>query len=269
MSHRAPVPAAECAPAPTRRARLARLVAPAVLVLASPALAACNTMEMLDSVGQIEGSGNVVEEAREVDAFTRLDVGGAVTADVAIGAEQSVVIRSDDNILAIFETVVEGDTLHVRPKQGRYNLDTTDGVHVTITVPELEGVNASGAATVAVDEVGPGAFDVQASGAADVTVGTSRASALSLNASGASEIAVGGGAASTLVAELNGASSLDVVDVKADRVTVEASGASHAQVTAIDDLDVTLSGASSLCYTGEPGHIASEVTGGSSLDPCS
>lgn len=252
----------------TSLARPARALRLAALALLVPMLGACNTLDLLDPVEQIEGSGTIVEEARDVPAFTRLDVGGAVTADVAVGGERSVVIRSDDNVVAVYETVVEGDTLYVRPMPGTYNIDPSDGVHVTVVVPELEGVTANGAATVAVDEVSADGFEARASGAAHVTIERSTARDLSVGASGASEISVAGGTAASLVADLSGASGLDVVDVRADRVTVEASGASHAQVTAVDDLDVTLSGASSVCYAGEPGHIGSEVTGGSSLDPC-
>jgi len=259
--------AIELAPS-ARSLPLARLARLALLVLGAPLLGACNTFEMLDGASRIEGSGTVIEEARQVGDFTRIDVGGAITADVTVGPDRALTIRSDDNILALYETVVQGETLHIRPKAGSYAFQPTDGIHVTIAMPELQGVVASGASTVAVDRVTVDDFDVEASGAAHVTIGTSTATDLSLNASGAAEISVAGGTADAVVANLSGASSLDALDLKAERVTLDFSGTSHGQVNAIDALDVSLSGGSSACYAGKPADIESEVSGGASLDPC-
>lgn len=247
--------------------RFARGACTALLASLALFTTACTTFEMFDAVQNVKGSGNVIEQDVDVAAFTRLDVGGSVTADVTVGPKQSVTIRSDDNIVEGMEFVVEGDTLRIRPHGGAFNFEPTDGIHVTISVPELEGVDASGAATVAIDRVSADGFSVDASGAADVTIDKSTAKNISVDASGAAEISVGSGSAAVLMADLSGAAQLDVIDLKAERVTLDASGAAHGQVNAADDLDITLSGGSSFCYAGEPG-VVSDVSGGASLKPC-
>lgn len=249
----------------TGMARGARIACLALLALGT---SACNTLALIDGQQRVEGSGTVIEKAIDVGPFTRIDVGGAVTADVTVGPERAVTLRSDDNIVERMELVVEGGTLHVRTIRGSFNFQPTDGIVVTIHVPELEGVDASGAATVAVDRVSADGFSVDASGAAEVRIDRSTARSLRVNADGASEVSVAGGKAAELVADLSGAALLDVADLQAERVALDASGAAHGQVNASDDLEVTLSGGSSFCYAGEPGNVGSDVSGGASLEPC-
>jgi len=248
-----------------------RTAAPArslAAVLVATSLAGCNTLDALDLVDHVRGSGRVVEEEREVESFTQLSVGGAIEAIVTIGDEVAVTVRSDDNIVERLETVVEGETLLVRPEGGNVGFDPTDGIQVTITVPALEGIEASGAASVAVGPLEGEALSVEASGASHVVVDEAAVAAITLDASGASEISVGGGTASSLVADLSGAASLDAHDLIAQRVVFDGSGAAHGQVHAEDALEASLSGGSSLCYAGEPADLTQEVSGGGSLEPC-
>lgn len=65
--------------------------------------------------------------------------------------------------------------------------------------------------------------------------------------------------------ELSGASRIRIEDYIVDDAVIDISGASSAEINAGGELDVTLSGASSLRYSGNPTLGDLNISGGSSL----
>jgi len=101
------------------------------------------------------GSGTVVEEARTVGAFNRLEVSAGIVVELTIDSAGTVSVVSvyDDNLQERIVTEVDGDTLVV----GADGSFTTSGASraVEVTVPALVGLSASGGGRV----VATGALD--------------------------------------------------------------------------------------------------------------
>ncbi len=191
---------------------------------------------------KIKGSGIIKSEKRDVPAFKSIDVGGAAEVEVVAGKEQSVVLEADDNILPSITTEVRGDTLHIGRKEG--NFRTKNRLRVTISVPELTGMEISGATRA-------NALNI-------------RAENFKLRVSGASKVNVEGEARS-LDVDLSGASNIDAENLRTERAAVDASGASKATVFVSDTLNAEASGASRVSYSGNPRNVNKDASGASSV----
>lgn len=189
----------------------------------------------------LEDPGALIEEQRtyEVDDFTRLEMGSAFVIDVSVGEAKSVTVRGDARNL---------DDLIVAVNQGTLKITFDDygnrrhRTYVTITMPEVEAINFSGASTSTVSGISSDRLDVVVSGASKATL-----------------IGLG----DFLTADISGASRLYAFDYIAGDVRANVSGASKARVYALERLDAIASGASYIGYKGQP--IVYSNTSGASI----
>ena len=191
--------------------------------------------------GGVQGSGTSKTERRDVSDFNKVDAGGAINIEVSVQKDFYVEVQADDNLLANIKTEVSGDTLKIYSED---RISPKTRINVKISMPEIEGLEVSGASSGVVSNV--------------------KADSLELKASGASKIKIDG-AAGNLEADASGASTIDAENLKVEDANVDASGASSAIVSASNDLKVNASGASKISYTGEPKNIKQNSSGASSV----
>lgn len=213
--------------------------------------------------GVVSGSGRAAQVDRTVTAWRTLDVASGIQATVSRGAP-SVRLTGDDNLLPLIETVVEGDTLHVRlvPNTVAWNhLELTAQVQGDV----LEGVHASGSATVDGDATATRArpFVVDASGSSRIALGMVDAADVQVTASGASVVTLEG-LADALTVHASGSSTVDTRALPVDRAHVDASGSSELDLTVRASVDGALSGSSRLELSGGA-HADVAATGGSTI----
>ena len=248
------------------------------------------------------GSGQLETRDFDIQDFNKVSVSNAFEADVTYAETYSVSVTADANLFGYLEVVRRGGTLYIGLKP-RVSL-RSGTLQAAVTLPYLEGVDASGASTVSVAGFTDAArFDGEASGASRLTLdalvlgncdfdisGASQLKLIDLNAddadfdvsgasrvngrilmrngdleaSGASQINLRG-SAGILELKGSGASGLELGTFPLTDVDLELSGASHGTVDVSGRLDLDLSGASTLYYTGSPKLGRVEVTGGSTL----
>ncbi len=183
-----------------------------LFVLILLALAACG----------LSGSGNLETEPRDVAAFSRLEVSGAlrVTVTVDPAAATSVEVTFDDNLLDRITTRVANDTLVVK-SEGNYRVSRS-GRGIDVVTPTLTEIRVSGAS----DVTGFGdatTIDHDVSGASDVDLSSLRAAAINLDVSGASDVIIN--VLDDVSGDVSGASSLLVLG-DPPRMDIDSSGAS-------------------------------------------
>jgi hypothetical protein len=201
---------------------------PRLVVLILILIAAFPTACRFRGGADVKGSGVRQTQKREVPAFTSISSEGAFDIQVVCQQEQSLELEGDDNIVPLITTEVRGNVLHIKPHRS-YSIE--DSIVIRITVPNLEGIDASGA----------GKFDVTGM----------KNDKFALDVSGAPEINISGETRS-LIIEANGAGKIDAHNLRATEADVEMNGASKAQLHATDRLDVTISGPSEVIYEGNP-----------------
>lgn len=198
---------------------------------------------------QVPGSGKTHTEKRSVGAFTAISTVGAFEIEVIVNqSPQSIEIEGDDNVLPLVGTEVTNKVLHVSNLRG-YSVAAP--IFLRISVPDLAGIDSSGAGTIAVSGLKSESFKIVVNGAPTVRV-SGETQALKINA--------------------NGAAKIDTNNLRAARVEVDAKGVSSIEVFAADQLKVTVSGPSRVIYQGDavvdqtvngPGRVEKKESGGS------
>lgn len=190
---------------------------------------------------KVKGSGKVATEQRDVRDFEGIDVSGVYQVEITAQKDFLVEVEADDNLLPLIKTEVRGGVLHI-DTDGR--ISSENPLKVRISAPDINDIDASGAAKVTAS-----AIDNQQ---------------LQIHTSGASKINVSGETAKLSI-DVSGASQIETENLKAENVNVDASGASCISVFATGELRADLSGASKLVYSGSPTNVYKKASGASSV----
>jgi len=226
-------------------ARESRVRRPAVVRLlvaagiASLTTAACHEAAPGTST---RGSGTSVTVHREVAPFATVELAGANTVVIHVGAPRSVTVTGDDNLVARVTTVVRSRRL-VIDNTGSFS--TKAPMHVAVSVPSLDGVELSGAGTVKVDGVASSDLSAELTGDGTLVVS---------------------GTARRATAVLAGAGTLDLYDVLADAGTADLLGTGTIRINATNTLDATLTGTGTILYRGNP-TVTMDKTGTGTIVP--
>src|SRR5688500_9595623 len=125
------------------------------LSLAAMAAAGCGLL------GGVQGSGVSKTEARKVGSFSKIQVQGSGDVVVTVGGPVSVEVTSDDNILPLIQTVVQDDTLIIKPTR---SMSTRIGINFKVTVPALTAASINGSGDFDIAGIRAETFDVSISG---------------------------------------------------------------------------------------------------------
>jgi len=212
----------------------------------------------------VRGSGNVVTEEMAFADFTSVEAANAFEVEITQSDTFAVTIRVDDNIVDLLDVSKGGDTLRLRLERGVSLRNAT--LEADITMPELEGLELSGASVASVSGFrSSGQLDIDLSGASSLD-GDLEAGDVDINASGASRVVLEGSATEATI-EGSGASSLDLSDFTVNTAEVRLSGVSEATVRAQERIDpVDVSGVSRLRYLGDPSLGDVTTSGASTVD---
>lgn len=209
------------------------------------------------------GSGRRITEARAIDAaFTRVSIHSGISAQVGIGPV-AVSVTSDENLVPLMETFVDGETLVVRVRPGMV-VSTGLGLRAAVVTPALQGLEATGGSHVVASATPALEFPANASGGSVVTLDGLDCSQLNLEASGGSRFTLSG-AAISVRALASGASRIEADAVPAQQVTLEGSGGSQLFLRASRSATGNLSGGSQATITGNPATRQIHTSGGSEV----
>jgi len=196
----------------------------ACLVLLTVLAAGCHGKFM----SQIKGSGKRELQKRDVASFTSISTEGAFTIEVTCQKNQSLEVEGDDNVLEYVTTEVSSNILRLKNTK---NYSTSEPVKFRISVPNLEGLSVNGAGHVDIKGMNNDKFEIDTNGAATIVVaGTTKL------------IDVGA----------NGAGKIDAENLHAARGVVESKGVVRVDLDVTNQLDVTVSGPSTVTYKGDP-----------------
>ena len=201
----------------------------------------CGGIGSMKSFSGIKGSGTSKSEQRNISGFSKIEAGGAMNVEITAQGDFSVTVEADDNLLQYIKTETSGDTLKIY-SEGR--ISPKAKMNVKITMPEVKGLDVSGASNAVVSNV--------------------KVDSLELNASGASKIKIEG-ESKDLDSDASGASKIDAENLRVENAKVKASGASSSIVSPSNELKADASGASSIHYTGEPKNVNQKSSGASSV----
>jgi hypothetical protein len=177
---------------------------------------------------QIQGSGKRQMQKREVAPFTAISTEGAFTIEVTCQKDLGLEVEGDDNVLGVVSSEVSNKVLRLR-NTSSYSVG--DPVKFRISVPNLEGISVSGAGRIEIKGMNNEKFEIDSSGAPTI------------NVSGNTKV---------IDIDTSGAGKIDTHNLHAARGVVDSKGVSKIDLDVAEQLDVTVSGPSTVTYKGDP-----------------
>ncbi len=176
----------------------------------------------------VKGNGKRELQKRQVAPFTSISTNGAFTIEVTCQKDLSLEIEGDENVLGFVETEVTSNILRLDNKQ---SYDVSEPIRVKISIPNLEGLAINGAGHIDIKGMKNDKFEIDSNGAPTITVS---------------------GTTKMVDIAANGAGKVDTQNLHATRAVVDARGVAKVDLDVADQLDVEISGPSSVTYSGNP-----------------
>ncbi len=219
------------------------------LVLAAALATACCPI-----FGQtVRGSGNVIQETREVTGYGRVQVTGVARAVITQDGREGVTITADDNLMPLISTQVRDGTLFIGLTQdARYGfIEPTQTLEFAVSCDDLLGVTAFGSVEMSVGPLQAETFDLEVSGSSDCTVEDVTTTRVQAWVSGSSILRIAGEAQEQRL-ELSGSARHEASRLRTDVTRIIASGSANTTVWAANELTVQGSGSAVVQYYGDP-----------------
>lgn len=205
-------------------------------------------------------SGETTTEARDLDGFTEIDMGGSADLLVTEGDSFDIEVTTDSALQEHVTTEVVGNRLRI--EQHYSILGASPSVSVSVTVPDLTGLEVSGASEATVRSVNAESLDISISGAGDIDLAAD-AQQLTISVSGAGTVTAHGTVDSGSIT-VSGVGGIDGEDMTIADAMVSVSGAGSVNVRVRQSLDAEVSGAGNVVYYGDP-KVTSDVSGAGSI----
>ena len=196
---------------------------------------ACGLADGLGDATTVRGSGNVVEETREVSGVTGVNLATIGDLTIEVGDTESLRIEAEDNLMEYFETEVRGGKLTIGT-QNNVRLETTKPVRYYLTVTGLDTIEISSAGDIQAPNLEAGDFSITISSVGDLEMGELNAGTLEVDIGSTGNLDIGGG------------------EVTTQNIKIGSSGNYTAQDLASDEADVRLSstGSATIWVQGQP-----------------
>lgn len=237
-----------------------------IAILLAMLLSGCAVANIF--VKTVQGSGEVVVEKREVEAFSKIKAHGDLELFVT-QVEPGVEVHAESNLMKYIHTYVEDQTLIVEIADtdgASINLQPLEPIQVYVMLTKITDLQLSGSVDLVTGQLIAEDMDMNfsLSGGSTAKINAVRTGTLDLNLSGASELEIVDGQISEQFIEASGDSRYLAEWVKSESTTMMLSGGSEATIWAEEDFEVDLSGGSIAYYYGSPNNL-NEIknTGGS------
>lgn len=190
----------------------------------------------------LEGDGVAKSESREIQAFTSIELRGALGVELTTGPLDKLVLTGDENVLSAVSTTVEDGVLIVRETQ---NVSSKTPLSLAVHAPLVKKVGVHGVAKLHATGLSETSFTLTCQGTASAELS---------------------GAVDTLDVEMSGAGHVSAVDLVAKTARVKLSGTGSVDVNATDTLSATVSGVGSVRYKGSP-KVDRNISGVGKIEP--
>ena len=219
------------------------------------------TLSAASCLAQINGNGKVVKEIRQLSGFKAISVKMAINLLVSQGAEEKVVVETDENILPYLMTIVKDGKLYIFIKG---NVNNSKEMKVYVTVKQLNELEASSAAKVKSEgKLEADDLRISATSGSSVEIGVSCKSLELKSSSGSASVITG--AATSLRAECSSGAAIVTSDLKAEKGELDASSGAALVVQVTKEVRARASSGGQISISGNPASRDSDSSSGGSV----
>jgi hypothetical protein len=207
---------------------------------------------------RVQGSGHIVKQARDVAQFSALALSTGAKVEVRLGNTEGITIETDDNIMPLLETVVEGSTLHIRPAKKNMQLDTRT-MRIVVQARELQRISVGGSGSVDAANLSGGKLSFEMGGSGSILAHNIKGSKVAVSLGGSGSVKTSG-MAEDLDISIGGSGEVHAGDLAVRKASVSIGGSGDATVNANKMLSVSVAGSGDVAYYGDP-QISKTVVG--------
>ena len=221
------------------------------LILASFVLTACDLTALQSAARVVRGSGNVVEETREVSGFSGVNLATIGDMTIELGDNESLRIEAEDNLMEYFETEGRGGKLTIGT-QNNIRLETTKPVRYYLTVTGLDTLEISSAGVIQAPNREAGDFSITISSVGDLEMGELNAGTLEVDIGSTGNLDISGGEVRSQNIKIGSSGNYTAQDLASDEADVRLGSAGSATIWVQEDLQANLSSSGDVRYRGNP-----------------
>lgn len=212
----------------------------------------------------VEGSGNVVDDARAASGYTRVVVSGPVDVQLKNTGTEKIVVHADDNIVPLIEIRVEGGKLYVETKKDA-SFRTRSKLYVLVEFKQLDALQLLGSGEVVADDIKAGIFESVIQGTGNVKIGKLEADTVAVSIAGSGNFNARG-RADKVGFVIEGSGDVIAEDLEAKSAAVRIAGSGDARVHATESLQARIAGSGDVRYRGSP-QVEKKIAGSGEVKP--
>lgn len=195
------------------------------------------------AIGAMGGAAAAEERTYPLAGFSKISAATGITVFVAAGGDFNVQADADAKEFERLVIELDGDTLSIRRKSGGFGWRNGE-VRVNVSMPALEGIEASSGASVDAKNISAPEFEIEASSGASV-----RAS----------------GSCGVLDADVSSGASIKATDLTCEDANADASSGGSLSVFASRSMEADASSGGSINVAGNPGKMSKSTSSGGSV----
>lgn len=186
-------------------------------------------------------TASAAERSFPVTGFQHIVASGSEDVIVTTGKAASVVATGPQDRLDRLDVQIEGDTLKIRHKNGRYSSWGKQSTVIRVTMPALMGVSLSGSGDLTADKGSGPAFSVSIGGSGNVRIADVDTQAARFTTAGSGDVFAAGRCATAKVS-ISGSGDADVGGLKCSDLDIGISGSGDVAGYASRMANVRISG---------------------------
>lgn len=213
----------------------------------------------------VRGNGNLATETRNEDSFNSVKAAGSFDVYLKQGAERSIKIESDENLLKYIITDVQDGELVIKTRKGVSLRPKTD-IKIYITTPVYRSVEIAGSGNIVAENqlTSTEKIKMRIAGSGDIRLNGIDAPKLEVRIAGSGKAEAAG---VTKDVEIHVAGSGDVrfTNLKSENAEVHIAGSGNVWVYCSQLLDVHVAGGGDVHYAGNPVNVKQKIAGSGNL----
>ncbi len=200
-----------------------------------------------------------IEETRQVETFSLIDLRIAGNVYIKQGNDQKVVVKGNQKDIEDLITEVKNGNLIIRYENW---FGTHSKVEVFIEVKEIDGMDVSGSGSILAEgAIKTDEIEFEVSGSGSITIPELTARIIENDISGSGKINLSGtGNVEKMDCEISGSGKVYAFGITAENVSCEISGSGKIETTAASYLEADISGSGKVYYKGNA-RINADISG--------
>lgn len=211
------------------------------------------------------GSGNVIEETREVAGFNQVSLSGQGNLYLTQGETEGLRIEAEDNIVKKIKTSVNGNKLEIKYKTVWFFWDlwAREEINFYLAVKDLNNISLSGSGKIFTEDFAGEDLEINISGSGEAEMKVDLNS-ITTNISGSGKFTLTGTAEEQLI-DISGSGTFLNRDLKTRKTEIKISGSGKAELYAEEELKIDISGSGTVKYLGSP-KVSQSISGSGTIE---